>query len=46
VFVGSAVDRNGLRPCRYKITRDGLVVAGSESGLVDLNAGDVVESGD
>src|SRR3989475_8533910 len=45
VFVGSAVDRNGLRPCRYKITRDGLVVAGSESGLVDLNAGEVVESG-
>jgi len=45
VFVGSALDRNGLRPCRYKITRDGLVVAGSESGLVDLNAGDVVESG-
>src|SRR5437773_905795 len=45
VFVGSALDRNGLRPCRYKITRDGLVVAGSESGLVDLNAADVVESG-
>jgi glutamate synthase (ferredoxin) len=45
VFVGSALDRNGLRPCRYKITRDGLVVAGSESGLVDLNAGEVVESG-
>src|SRR3989449_106140 len=45
VFVGSALDRNGLRPCRYKITRDGLVVAGSESGLVDLNAADGVESG-
>src|SRR6266516_2211439 len=45
VCVGSALDRNGLRPCRYKITRDGLVVAGSESGLVDLNAADVVESG-
>src|SRR6266568_1594776 len=45
VFVGSALDRNGLRPCRYQITRDGLVVAGSESGLVDLNATDVVESG-
>src|SRR6266481_2253136 len=45
VFVGSALARNGLRPCRYKITRDGLVVAGSESGLVDLNPGDVVESG-
>src|SRR3989454_2342621 len=44
VCVGSALDRNGLRPCRYKITRDGLVVAGSESGLVDLNAAEVVES--
>src|SRR2546425_9707681 len=45
VLVGSALDRNGLRPCRYKITRDGLVVAGSEGGLVDLDPGEVVESG-
>src|SRR5437879_180726 len=45
VVVGLPLDRNGLRPCRYKITRDGLVVAGSESGLVDLNAAAVVESG-
>src|SRR5690349_1819975 len=45
VFVGSALDRNGLRPCRYKVTRDGLVVAGSETGLVDLDAAEVVESG-
>ena len=45
VVAGSAVDRNGLRPCRYKITRDGLVVAGSEVGLVDLDPGEVVESG-
>src|SRR2546429_327792 len=45
VFVGSALDRNGLRPCRYKITRDGLVVAGSEVGLVDLDPASVVESG-
>src|SRR5690349_16425345 len=45
VCVGSALDRNGLRPCRYKITRDGLVIAGSETGLVDLNPADVVESG-
>src|SRR3989449_10192358 len=37
--------RNGLRPCRYKITRDGLVVAGSEVGLVDLDPAEVVESG-
>src|SRR5213592_4392194 len=45
VFVGSALDRNGLRPCRYKITCDGLVVAGSETGLVDLDPQEVVESG-
>jgi glutamate synthase (ferredoxin) len=45
VLVGSALDRNGLRPCRYKITRDGLVVAGSEVGLVDLDPASVIESG-
>src|SRR5690349_1145131 len=45
VVVGSAVDRNGLRPCRYKVTEDGLVVAGSEVGLVDLDPAEVVESG-
>ena len=44
-FVGCALDRNGLRPCRYKITRDGLVVAGSEVGLVDLDPREVVECG-
>ncbi|HVH11236.1 MAG TPA: glutamate synthase large subunit, partial [Gemmatimonadales bacterium] len=45
VLVGSALDRNGLRPCRYKITRDQLVVAGSEVGLVDLDPAAVTESG-
>src|SRR3989441_11466264 len=45
VIAGSALDRNGLRPCRYKITRDGLVIAGSEVGLVDIAPGDVIESG-
>src|SRR5439155_1042847 len=45
VIAGSALDRNGLRPCRYKITRDGLVVAGSEVGLVDLAPSDVIETG-
>src|SRR5207253_1607872 len=45
VIAGAALDRNGLRPCRYKITRDGLLVAGSEVGLVDLDPRDVVESG-
>jgi glutamate synthase (ferredoxin) len=44
-YVGAALDRNGLRPCRYKVTRDGLVVAGSEVGVVDLDHGDVIEKG-
>ena len=45
VIAGAAVDRNGLRPCRYKVRRDGLVVAGSEVGLVDLDPREVVECG-
>jgi glutamate synthase (ferredoxin) len=45
VVVGAALDRNGLRPCRYAITSDGLVVAGSEAGLVDLDPGTVIQSG-
>ncbi len=32
VIAAAAVDRNGLRPCRYKVRRDGLVVASSEVG--------------
>lgn len=45
VVVGAALDRNGLRPCRYAITSDGLVVAGSEAGLVDLDPETIIESG-
>ena len=45
VIAGSALDRNGLRPCRYKITKSRLVVACSEVGVVDLDPADVVESG-
>jgi glutamate synthase (ferredoxin) len=45
IVVGAALDRNGLRPCRYAITSDGLVVAGSEAGLVDLDPETLIESG-
>jgi glutamate synthase (ferredoxin) len=44
-LVGAALDRNGLRPCRFAITADGLVVAGSEAGLVDLDPERVTHSG-
>ena len=44
-YVGAALDRNGLRPSRFAITSDGLVVAGSETGLVDLDPDTIVHSG-
>ncbi len=43
--VGAALDRNGLRPARYKVTRDGLIILGSEVGLLDLDDTEVVEKG-
>ena len=43
--VGAVLDRNGLRPSRYWVTADGLVVLGSETGLLDLPAEQVVRKG-
>jgi len=43
--VGAALDRNGLRPCRFAVTSGGLIVAGSEAGLVDLDPEQVIHSG-
>jgi len=34
--IGATLDRNGLRPARYLITDDGLVVGGSETGVLDI----------
>jgi glutamate synthase (ferredoxin) len=42
---GVALDRNGLRPMRYVVTRQGLVVAASEVGVIPLEPADVVERG-
>lgn len=44
-IIGAALDRNGLRPCRFFVTEDNLVVAGSEAGLVDLDPERIVHSG-
>ncbi len=44
-WVIGGMDRNGLRPMRYAITGDGLVVAGSEAGMVALNEQTLVEKG-
>ena len=35
-IIGGTLDRNGLRPCRYLVTTDGLAVIASEAGVVDL----------
>ncbi len=35
-YLGGTLDRNGLRPARYTITQDGLVVLASEAGVLDL----------
>ncbi|HEY5341810.1 MAG TPA: glutamate synthase large subunit [Candidatus Aquilonibacter sp.] len=43
-YVGAALDRNGLRPCRFLID-DTTIVAGSEAGIVDLDPERVVCSG-
>src|SRR4051794_1217025 len=43
--VGAVLDRNGLRPSRYKIDQDGLVVAASEVGVVDMDDTTIVEKG-
>ncbi|MEK0082065.1 glutamate synthase large subunit [Benzoatithermus flavus] len=44
-WVVAGMDRNGLRPMRYSRTRDGLLVVGSETGMVPLTDGDVIEKG-
>ncbi|EPH92788.1 putative glutamate synthase [NADPH], large subunit [Enterococcus faecalis 06-MB-DW-09] len=44
-MVGAALDRNGLRPSRYSITKAGFVIVASESGVVDLPASEVIEKG-
>lgn len=43
--VGAILDRNGLRPARYVITKSGLVVMASEVGVLDLNPPDILEKG-
>ncbi len=43
--IGAVLDRNGLRPSRYWVTDDGLVVMASEVGVLDIGPEHVVERG-
>jgi len=41
--IGATLDRNGLRPARYFVTRDGLVVMASEAGVLPMPEEDIIE---
>jgi len=43
--IGATLDRNGLRPGRYVVTNDGLVVMASEAGVLDIAPEDVKSKG-
>jgi glutamate synthase (NADPH/NADH) large chain len=42
---GALLDRNGLRPCRYTITRNGFMVLASETGVLDIPPEEIAEKG-
>jgi len=44
-LIGAVQDRNGLRPGRYWVTEDGLVVCASEAGVLDIDPATVVAKG-
>jgi glutamate synthase (ferredoxin) len=41
VVIGAMLDRNGLRPVRYSVTHDGMVILASEAGVLDLPAHEI-----
>jgi glutamate synthase (ferredoxin) len=43
--IGAILDRNGLRPSRYCVTKDGLVIMASETGVLDIPASEIVQKG-
>ena len=43
--IGAVLDRNGLRPSRYCVTADGLVIMGSESGMLDVPESEIMLKG-
>ncbi|MCB0074873.1 MAG: glutamate synthase subunit alpha, partial [Caldilineaceae bacterium] len=43
--VGAVLDRNGLRPSRYYVTKDGLVIMASEVGVLDIEPSRVLKKG-
>jgi glutamate synthase domain-containing protein 2/glutamate synthase domain-containing protein 1/glutamate synthase domain-containing protein 3 len=44
-YIGATLDRNGLRPARYTVTSDGMIVMASETGVMDFPAKQIVQKG-
>jgi glutamate synthase (NADPH/NADH) large chain/glutamate synthase (ferredoxin) len=44
-LIGATLDRNGLRPCRYQVTTDGVVVLASEAGVLPANPKEIRQKG-
>jgi glutamate synthase domain-containing protein 2/glutamate synthase domain-containing protein 1/glutamate synthase domain-containing protein 3 len=45
ISIGAVLDRNGLRPSRYYVTKDDLVIMASEVGVIKIDPADVVKKG-
>ncbi|HBS52564.1 MAG TPA: glutamate synthase subunit alpha, partial [Flavobacterium sp.] len=43
--IGALLDRNGLRPSRYTLTKSGFVIMSSEIGVLDIDPEDVIQHG-
>ncbi len=44
-YIGAVLDRNGLRPSRYTVTKDGYVIMASETGVVDIEQSNIAYHG-
>ena len=44
-YIGALLDRNGLRPSRYSVTKDGYVIMSSETGVLDIEADNIKSHG-
>ncbi|NLF40596.1 glutamate synthase large subunit [bacterium] len=44
-YIGATLDRNGLRPARYTVSRDGLIVLASETGAIEFTGSSILTRG-
>ena len=44
-YIGAVLDRNGLRPSRYSVTKDGYVIMSSETGVIEIDPKNIEHHG-